>query len=111
MYIVSTSVPCPSSDTLVVMGCGEGIGLSIEELSEDQIHIFPNPNRGAFAVAWSEGLNLDHWFIYAASGQRVASGQITGVGEVAIDLDLAQGLYLVELEGAVGRFWKRVVIE
>ncbi|MGB1944706.1 MAG: T9SS type A sorting domain-containing protein, partial [Flavobacteriales bacterium] len=110
-YIVSATVPCVSSDTLMVMGCGEGIGLGIEEPLVDDILIFPNPNRGAFSIAWRFELGLERWSMYAASGQRVAFGRVADSGVTTVDLDLAQGLYLVELEGAAGRFWKRVVIE
>jgi len=95
----------------MVMGCGEGIGLGIEEPLADDILIFPNPNRGAFSIAWRFELGLERWSMYAASGQRVAFGRVADSGVTTVDLDLAQGLYLVELEGAAGRFWKRVVIE
>ena len=110
-YIVSATVPCVSSDTLMVMGCGEGIGLGIEEPLADDILIFPNPNRGAFSIAWRFELGLERWSMYAASGQRVAFGRVADSNATIVDLNLAQGLYLVELEGAAGRFWKRVVIE
>tara|TARA_X000000950_G_scaffold93752_1_gene118020 strand:+ start:5172 stop:8615 length:3444 start_codon:yes stop_codon:yes gene_type:complete len=110
-YAVSATVPCLSSDTLVVMGCGEGIGLVIEEQLADEIRIFPNPNRGAFSVVWGPEIGLERWSMYAASGQRVAFGRVADSNATIVDLNLAQGLYLVELEGAAGRFWKRVVIE
>ncbi|MGB0461991.1 MAG: T9SS type A sorting domain-containing protein, partial [Flavobacteriales bacterium] len=67
--------------------------------------------RGAFSIAWRFELGLERWSMYAASGQRVAFGRVADSGVTTVDLDLAQGLYLVELEGAAGRFWKRVVIE
>ena len=110
-YIVSATVPCLSSDTLVVLGCGEGIGLGIDGPPADEVRIFPNPNRGVFSIAWSPQLGLERWSVYAASGQRVAFGRVADSSVTTIDLNVAQGLYLVELEGAAGRFWKRVVIE
>ena len=110
-YVVSATVPCLSSDTLMVMGCGEGIGLGIEEPRTDKMRIFPNPNRGAFSIAWGPEIGLERWSMYAASGQRVAFGHVADSNVTTVDLDLAQGLYLVELEGAAGRFWKRVVIK
>ena len=110
-YAVSATVPCLSSDTLVVLGCGEGIGLGIEEPLADEFRIFPNPNRGAFSIEWSPELGLERWSVYATSGQRVAFGRVSDASVTTIGMNVAQGLYLVELEGAAGRFWKRVVIE
>ena len=110
-YVVSATVPCLSSDTLVVMGCGEGIGLGIEEPRTDKMRIFPNPNRGAFSITWGPEIGLVRWSIYTASGQRVAFGRVADSNVTTVDLDLAQGLYLIDLEGAAGRFWKRVVIK
>ena len=110
-YVVSAATPCAAMDTLIVSGCGEGIGLVIDASRPIEIRTIPNPNQGTFEVQWHPFMELDRWSIFAASGQCVSTGLVDNNGSVLIDVTSASGLYIIVLEGSAGRYIKRLVIE
>ncbi len=110
-YVVSATMPCPAQDTLVVLGCGEGIGLEIGVHTDATIQALPNPNQGMFRVHWDEEVTMEHWAVYSLTGQCVASGRLNGSGHVSIALHVSSGIYVVNLTGAGGSWFDRILVE
>ena len=110
-YVVSASLPCYASDTLVVIDCGEGIGLEVEGSDRAQLQVFPNPNPGTFEVLWAADDRPERWALFSLAGQQVATGAVTGRDRLTVRVDLAAGSYWLQLEGAGPPRYQQVVIE
>lgn len=110
-YTVTASVPCPASDTLVVTGCGEGIGLVVEGIAPEEPQVFPNPNSGTFEVQWEPSLAPDRWSLFNLAGQLVASGTMNRVERHTVRVNVAAGSYLLRLAGAGAPAYTKLIIE
>lgn len=110
-YVVSSAVPCQAQDTLVVTGCGEGIGLEIGNATEAFIRAVPNPNHGSFTVNWDANIVMDQWTLYSISGQYIASGRPNGKGLASIVVEVVSGVYVIQLKGRAGSWFERIVID
>jgi hypothetical protein len=110
-YVVSATVPCAVSDTIVIEGCDGSIGLGLEEIKAFPLRIAPNPNRGEFTLEWDKALQLDHWVLLDVSGQRVSEGRLTEGGLAQFSVSVAKGVYVIRVEGPAGAQYERLVID
>jgi CotH kinase protein len=81
-----------------------GLTTSTMEVPDEQVVLYPNPNRGDFMV-----LNKDKktsYTIFNFLGMKLQSGEMTE-GENYFQLDATSGLYFIRMEGRV----LKVVIE
>ncbi len=82
------------------------------ELSEDLIHIFPNPSGGNFTLRFGEEMKNVSIQIYSINGQLIQSrnnDMIIPGSEVSIDISqYPAGLYFVIVSGDQGRIVQKV---
>lgn len=110
-YVVSASFPCYASDTLVVEGCGEGIGLAVDAVEQWDFRAFPVPSQGTIYMEWNPSLRAMGWSMLALSGQIVAQGSVDGHGRGSAHIEVAPGAYVLQLETARGPRRARLIIE
>jgi len=81
--------------------------VSIQEVEQAEISIYPNPAQSQFTVTNTENANLT---LYSILGQKVK--QIAGTGENALIYteDLPQGIYMLKVERGDAVLTKKVQI-
>ncbi len=99
---------------VMVLDCGDGVGISESTTLNDFIRIQPNPGTGVFTLhtAFSKARELD-LTIFNALGQKVYEANINGLkqSETEINLDfLPVGVYSFSIESGSQRTVKRLVI-
>ena len=110
-YTVTATVPCFSTDTIVIDPCDQDVSqTNIEEVDGLQVALFPNPNSGAFVLSAGSEV-LESVTIYAADGKQVYSTPVLGEGELVLDLELASGTYHVVARSAHQVWRGRVIIQ
>ena len=110
-YTVTATVPCFSTDTIVIDPCDQDVSqTNIEEVDGLQVALFPNPNSGAFVLSAGSEV-LERVTIYAADGKQVYSTPVLGEGELVLDLELASGTYHVVARSAHQVWRGRVIIQ
>ncbi|MCB0635715.1 MAG: T9SS type A sorting domain-containing protein [Lewinella sp.] len=77
--------------------------------SAHTLRLFPNPNRGTFALSLPDGQPWDY-ALYTLTGQLVQTGQ--GQGEAQLTLPVASGLYLLAVRpmGLEEVVWRKVSV-
>jgi len=77
--------------------CNNVTVLSLDHFNFDQqIHIFPNPNKGVFTISWA-GDDQITLSIYNAIGQQMSATKTVIGKSVEIAENLSSGLYFVEI--------------
>ena len=83
---------------------------NINELSKENVTIYPNPNKGEFSVTNSSDIiNLN---ITDVQGKVVHSMNDINLNNVEIDItDLEKGMYLINVETVNGTVTETVVVK
>lgn len=84
--------------------------LGVEDFSLNAAAVYPNPSNGNFMV--KSKTTLDKINIYTQTGAFVKTVEANaGATEVEVDANgLSQGVYLVELQNASEKSWKKIII-
>lgn len=84
--------------------------LGVEDFSLNASAVYPNPSNGNFTV--KSKTTLDKINIYTQTGAFVKTVEVNaGAMEVEVDAEgLSQGVYLVELQNASEKSWKKIII-
>lgn len=84
--------------------------LGVEDFSLNASSVYPNPSKGNFTV--KSKTTLDKINIYTQTGAFVKTVEVNaGATEVEVDAEgLAQGVYLLELQNASEKSWKKIII-
>lgn len=84
--------------------------LGVEDFSLNASAVYPNPSNGNFTV--KSKTTLDKINIYTQTGAFVKTVEVSaGTMEVEVDAEgLSQGVYLVELQNASEKSWKKIII-
>ena len=84
--------------------------LGVEDFSLNASAVYPNPSNGNFTV--KSKTTLDKINIYTQTGAFVKTVEVgAGATEVEVDAEgLSQGVYLVELQNASEKSWKKIII-
>lgn len=84
--------------------------LGVEDFSLNASSVYPNPSKGNFTV--KSKTTLDKINIYTQTGAFVKTVEVSaGATEVEVDAEgLSEGVYLVELQNASEKSWKKIII-
>lgn len=84
--------------------------LGVEDFSLNAAALYPNPSNGNFVV--KSKTTLEKINIYTQTGAFVKTVEAkAGATEVEVDANgLSQGVYLVELQNASEKSWKKIII-
>lgn len=84
--------------------------LGVEDFSLNASAVYPNPSNGNFTV--KSKTTLDKINIYTQTGAFVKTVEVSaGATEVEVNAEgLSQGVYLVELQNAAEKSWKKIII-
>ena len=84
--------------------------LGVEDFSLNASAVYPNPSKGNFTV--KSKTTLDKINIYTQTGAFVKTVEVSaGATEVEVNAEgLSQGVYLVELQNASEKSWKKIII-
>ncbi|MDR6968895.1 hypothetical protein J2X31_002921 [Flavobacterium arsenatis] len=84
--------------------------LGVEDFSLNASAVYPNPSKGNFTV--KSKTTLDKINIYTQTGAFVKTVEVNaGATEVEVNAEgLSQGVYLVELQNASEKSWKKIII-
>lgn len=84
--------------------------LGVEDFSLNAVMVYPNPSKGNFTV--KSNTVLDEINIYSQTGAFVKAANVIGATEVEVSTEgLSQGVYLLELQMASQKSWKKIVID
>jgi hypothetical protein len=107
--VVSDSNGCANSTTLYVEITG------IDELSNENISVYPNPSNGNFIVEWPNDLTGEFAFdIVNALGQKIYSSQeIISSSNMKKEIQLhdqSAGLYFIRIKTHDGSEMKKILV-
>jgi hypothetical protein len=100
-----TDASCSGNDAMAVTSTATGI----DEAAGINASIYPNPSNGIFTLQLdaTEALNIR---IMDVSGKMVRAERLAGANLYTIDMTAAEaGVYVMEIETATGRTFKRLV--
>ncbi|OYQ46382.1 T9SS type A sorting domain-containing protein [Flavobacterium aurantiibacter] len=85
--------------------------LGVEDFSLNAATVFPNPSNGNFTVKSKS--DLEKINVYSQTGTFIKTVDVTNnAQEVEVKLSgLATGVYLIELQNASEKAWKKIVIK
>ncbi len=97
-YLQRNAQPNELSNTMVVVNVVPFIPNSIQEISQQQIGIFPNPTNNQFAVSLPEGINNYELYIVDMLGKVWMRHLGAGSENLQLDVtELPHGVYFVNL--------------
>jgi hypothetical protein len=83
--------------------------LGVEDFTLNATQIYPNPSNGAFTVKTKTG--LDKINVYSQVGAFVKTIIVNQLDATEVSLkDLATGVYLIELQNATDKSWKKIIV-
>ncbi len=90
----------------------ETIDTNLDELSNEQVKIYPNPNRGEFMLEVGQFDEEFGVFVYNAIGQNVSFEKVVNQqGKMNVKLlDFETGVYFVSIEGTQSRILHKIVV-
>ena len=84
--------------------------LDVEDLSLNAAVVFPNPTNGKFTVRTNTP--LENINIYTHTGAFVKTIKVNMANEAEVNVEgLQAGVYLIELQNANEKSWKKVIVE
>lgn len=83
--------------------------LGVEDFTLNATQIYPNPSNGAFTVKTKTG--LDKINVYSQVGAFVKTIPVNQLNATEVSLkDLSTGIYLIELQNATEKSWKKIIV-
>ena len=83
--------------------------LGKEDFSLNATSVYPNPSNGNFTVKTKTG--LDKINIYSQVGTFVKTIEVNKLNATEVKLqDLSTGIYLIELQNATDKSWKKIIV-
>ena len=82
--------------------------LSVDEVSENDIKIFPNPTSGQ--VTLSNNIDYNQVNVYSIEGKLILNKSLV-VGDNNVSLNLNSGLYLLEFEGSNTKSTQKLIVQ
>lgn len=105
-YVLS-SLPNPLMNITIALSDVQPdltVGLDEAKLTEEHPKVFPNPSSGSVHVT---GLKVgSNYAVYSMDGKLVESG----TGLQSIELQLENGIYLLQIEGNQQRFTEKIIV-
>jgi len=86
-----------------------GVCTGIDEIDQNAVSIYPNPNLGLFNVVWND-IEIDAINVYNVQGQLVNRVDMISASK-SIELKLSAGLYHVQCESNKGLITKKVIVQ
>ncbi len=75
------------------------------------IKLYPNPNEGSFKIEVPGGVEEAHLSLYRYNGQKVWEGKYKFLEKLNLDLDLAPGYYLLQIQSKTGKVGQPLIIK
>jgi uncharacterized delta-60 repeat protein len=85
-------------------------GIGLAEMALAGINIYPNPSKG-YLVLGFETTFVGNLEIYSVSGQRVYQHAINGQPKLELELELANGVYVLKLTSPHKNLSQRLIIQ
>lgn len=83
--------------------------LGTQDFSLNATEVYPNPSNGNFTVKTKTG--LDKINVYSQVGQFVKTINVNKLTAAEVNLeDLSSGVYLIELQNATDKSWKKIIV-
>ena len=82
--------------------------LSVDEVSVNDIKIFPNPTSGQ--VTLSNNIDYSQVNVYSIEGKLILNKSLV-VGDNNLSLNLNSGLYLLEFEGSNTKSTQKLIVQ
>lgn len=79
--------------------CYDVTALDIMNSNEAGITIYPNPSNGTFNIVFNETKPLVNLKVYDATGKVVYQESVSNQNQIAVQLNVAAGIYYVGIEG------------
>jgi hypothetical protein len=79
--------------------CYDIVALSLDELEDFGVNLFPNPNSGAFVLGFDEVITNLSLHIHDAAGRLVYTNEYRNITNVNLDLEVSTGVYYIVLNG------------
>jgi hypothetical protein len=89
----------------------ETVTVGTDELSFLEASIYPNPSQGEITISFKESMNDFSVNITDISGKSVFSEKYSNTSEVLVNLNGAQGIYLVQIQTNNGSSTERIVLK
>ncbi|MFN3752469.1 T9SS type A sorting domain-containing protein [Flavobacterium sp.] len=84
--------------------------LGVEDFSLNASQIFPNPSNGNFSI--NTRTALEQVSIYTLTGNFVKTIKVESTNATQINIEgLSTGVYLIELQNASQKVWKKIIVE
>lgn len=84
--------------------------LGVEDFTLNATQIYPNPSNGTFTVKTKTG--LDKINVYSQVGAFVKTILVNQLDATEVSLkDLSTGVYLIELQNATDKSWKKIIVD
>lgn len=87
--------------------CGEEEEMGLAELSKDVFQVYPNPARSSFNINSPSTAVLN---IYDLNGRLIQTHKIAS-GKNNIQANLAQGIYLLEIQSTTSKSTQKLIIQ
>jgi arabinogalactan endo-1,4-beta-galactosidase len=108
----------PSTDTTVghlwgsCSTIGEGPGVHVMPLSENEITIYPNPVAGQFSVQWPGSAPMVEFHFFEITGKEIKLPVLYSTGQTYVfhTESLPDGIYILRLTSNTQTFSRRVII-
>ncbi|HRG29729.1 MAG TPA: hypothetical protein PLJ00_17660, partial [Chitinophagales bacterium] len=84
--------------------------LSVDDVIENAISIYPQSGNGNFTINWSQDADVQEIIIVNAIGQHIWNEQINGKLSLDVNLSAPQGVYQVVLLGSTHQFLKQYLL-
>jgi len=83
---------------------------NLEEISETNISLFPNPSNGFFQIQWEEMAQFNLVEIFDLSGKKIFTESLNLQNKKAIEIDALPGIYSIRLSGERSSVSRAIVL-
>ena len=86
--------------------------LGLDDLSNDDLSVYPNPTNGELFVTFSDAIEVSRVDVLDMNGKVVSEQRVVAVGSNTVTLDLgtaSNGVYLVKISTGDYILHKRIV--
>ena len=79
--------------------CYDIVALSLDELEDFGVNLFPNPNAGEFVLGFDDVIVNLNVQIHDVAGRLIYVNEYQNTSNINLDLEVATGVYYIVLTG------------